>query len=72
LQAYLKQHAIGSEVYYPLPLHLQVCFSDLGYREGAFPVSERLAKESLALPVHSDLSAEEIEHVCRTIREFYS
>ncbi|HEY2011954.1 MAG TPA: DegT/DnrJ/EryC1/StrS family aminotransferase [Bryobacteraceae bacterium] len=71
LQAYLKENGIGTEVYYPLPLHLQVCFANLGYRAGAFPVSERLAKESLALPIHSELAADEIEHVCRTVKAFY-
>lgn len=72
LQAYLKENGIGTEVYYPLPLHLQACFADLGYRAGDFPVSERLANESLALPIHSDLSAGDIEHVCRTIQAFYA
>jgi dTDP-4-amino-4,6-dideoxygalactose transaminase len=72
LQAYLKNNGIGTEVYYPLPLHLQVCFAPLGYKTGDFPVSERLAKESLALPVHSELPAEDVEHVCRTLKAFYS
>jgi dTDP-4-amino-4,6-dideoxygalactose transaminase len=71
LQAYLKENGTGTEVYYPLPLHLQVCFRDLGHREGDFPVSERLAKESLALPVHSELTADEIEHICGLLKRFY-
>jgi dTDP-4-amino-4,6-dideoxygalactose transaminase len=71
LQAYLKQNGIGTEVYYPLPLHLQECFQDLGYRAGDFPVSERLATESLALPVYPELESGDIEHVCRTIQAFY-
>lgn len=72
LQAYLKEHGIGSEVYYPLPLHLQACYLDLGHRKGDFPVSEKLAEESLALPVHSDLPAEDVDYVCETIRRFYT
>jgi len=72
LQSYLKEAGIGTEVYYPLPLHLQVCFADLGYKAGDFPVSERLAQESLALPIHSELSAADIEQVCRTIQAFYA
>jgi len=72
LQAYLKEHGIGTEVYYPLPLHLQNCFADLGYKPGDFPVSERLAKESLALPIHSELSAEDLEYVCHVLRAFYA
>jgi dTDP-4-amino-4,6-dideoxygalactose transaminase len=71
LQGYLKENGIGTAVYYPLPLHLQECFVDLGYRAGDFPVSERLAKESLALPIHAELAADEIEHICATVRAFY-
>jgi len=71
LQSYLKENGIGTEVYYPLPLHLQECFAGLGYGAGDFPVSERLAKESLALPVYAELRAEEIEHVCGVVRAFY-
>jgi dTDP-4-amino-4,6-dideoxygalactose transaminase len=72
LQAYLKGRGIGSEVYYPLPLHLQPCFADLGYKKGDFPVSEKLAVESLALPVHAELAAEDIDHIADAIRAFYA
>lgn len=72
LQAYLKAQGIGTEVYYPVPMHLQKCFSHLGYRTSDFPVSERLANESLALPVYPELAPDDIEHVCRTIKTFYS
>jgi dTDP-4-amino-4,6-dideoxygalactose transaminase len=71
LQAYLKQHGIGTEVYYPLPMHLQKCFSHLGYRKGEFPVSEQMADTSLALPVYPELTADDIEYVCEAIRTFY-
>jgi len=71
LQAHLKSRGIGSEIYYPLPLHLQPCFSALGYRKGDFPVSEKLALESLALPVHSELTAEDIDFVCESVAGFY-
>ncbi|SRR5579884_1885559 len=71
LQAYLKKHGIGTEVYYPVPLHLQKCFSDLGYKAGDFPVSEKLAAEALALPVHPELSVDQIEYICSTIGKFY-
>jgi dTDP-4-amino-4,6-dideoxygalactose transaminase len=70
LQTYLKNNGIGSEVYYPLPLHLQPCYADLGYQKGDFPVSERLAGESLALPIHSELAAEDIDYICDAIRSF--
>jgi dTDP-4-amino-4,6-dideoxygalactose transaminase len=72
LQAYLKENGVGTEVYYSLPLHLQVCFQGLGYKAGDFPVTERLARESLALPVHPELGADEIEHICRMIQSFYA
>lgn len=72
LQAYLKAHGIGTEIYYPVPMHVQKCFSNLGYRAGDFPVSERLANESLALPVYPELPAEDIEYICRTLKGFYS
>jgi dTDP-4-amino-4,6-dideoxygalactose transaminase len=72
LQAYLKENGVGTEVYYPLPVHLQVCFQNLGYKAGDFPVSERLAKESLALPVHGEVPADDIEHICRLLQAFYA
>jgi len=72
LQAHLKKEGIGSEVYYPLPLHLQPCYSDLGYEKGDFPVSEKLAESSLALPIHAELAAEDIDYICDSIRSFYA
>jgi dTDP-4-amino-4,6-dideoxygalactose transaminase len=72
LQAHLKKQGIGSEVYYPLPLHMQPCYAVLGYKQGDFPVSEKLASESLALPVHAEIVAEDIDYVCDMIRDFYA
>jgi len=72
LQNYLKDHGIGSEVYYPLPLHLQHCYAFLGHKAGDFPISEKLAAESLALPIHSELGEDDIEYVCQTVKGFYS
>lgn len=72
LKAHLKQQGIGSEVYYPLPLHLQPCYADLGYQKGDFPVSEKSAAESLALPVHAEIAAEDIDHIADVIRSFYA
>jgi dTDP-4-amino-4,6-dideoxygalactose transaminase len=72
LQTFLKQNGIGTEVYYPLPMHTQTCFAHLGYKAGDFPVSERLAKQSLALPVYPELERDDIEYVCQTMKQFYS
>jgi dTDP-4-amino-4,6-dideoxygalactose transaminase len=71
LQRFLKDRGIGSEVYYPLPMHIQACFAHLGYRAGDFPISERLANTSLALPVYPELPAEDIAYVCAAVKEFY-
>lgn len=71
LRAHLAENGIGTEVYYPLPLHLQECFAHLGYGRGDFPVSERIAEVSLALPVYPELSMDNLEYVARTIRAFY-
>jgi len=72
LRAHLKKQGIGSEIYYPLPLHLQPCYAGLGYKLGDFPVSEKLASESLALPVHAEIAAEDIDYVCDAIGDFYA
>jgi len=66
----LSERGIQTAIYYPLPLHLQRCFGDLGYKEGDFPVTESLSKRSLALPMFPELSDEEIEEVVRTMELF--
>jgi dTDP-4-amino-4,6-dideoxygalactose transaminase len=71
LQAHLKAKGIGSNVYYPLPMHLQPCFAYLGYKEGQFPESERAAKEVLSLPVYPELTTAHLDEVIAAIRGFY-
>jgi dTDP-4-amino-4,6-dideoxygalactose transaminase len=70
LREYLRVHGVASEIYYPLPLHCQVCFRDLGYKEGDFPASEHAAREVLALPVYPGLSAGDIGYIAGLLQEF--
>ncbi len=72
LRAYLTDRGIGSEVYYPLPLHLQGSLQYLGYRAGDFPVAEKAATEVLALPIYPELREDEVEIVVDAIRAFYA
>jgi dTDP-4-amino-4,6-dideoxygalactose transaminase len=72
LRVHLATAGVGSEVYYPVPLHRQKCFASLGYAEGAFPESERAAAETLALPIYPELSREQLQYVVDTIAGFYA
>jgi len=71
LKAHLDARGIGTEIYYPVPFHLQECFRDLGYRPGAFPVAEAQAKDSLALPIYPELAEAQQAAVVNAIRTFY-
>jgi len=71
LIAYLKQHDIGAEIYYPVPFHLQDCFSYLGYKLGVFPESERAARETLAIPIYPELNLDQQQQVVEAISDFF-
>jgi dTDP-4-amino-4,6-dideoxygalactose transaminase len=68
LRAYLAEKGIGTAVYYPIPLHLQPCFADLGYREGSLPIAEAAARECLSIPVYPELTEEQQGFVVDSIR----
>jgi dTDP-4-amino-4,6-dideoxygalactose transaminase len=71
LQAYLKTKGIGTEVYYPVPLHRQECLKYLGYQEGDFPEAERACRELLALPVYPEVNEDQQHHVVQTVKEWF-
>lgn len=72
LQAYLKEQGVATMIYYPLPLHVQPVFSDLGYKEGDLPLAEKAAKEALSLPMFPELKEEQQDYVVEKIVEFFN
>jgi len=72
LRRYLAEKGIATAIYYPLPLHLQSCFKDLGYKPGDFPEAERASRETLSLPIYPELTEEQKEYIVSTIREYFS
>jgi dTDP-4-amino-4,6-dideoxygalactose transaminase len=72
LQAYLKEQGVATMVYYPLPLHVQPVFKELGFKEGDLPVAEKIAKEALSLPMFPELKLDQQEYVVSKIAEFFN
>ncbi len=70
LRKFLTENEIGTEIYYPVPFHMQECFADLGYKQGDFPVSELCAKDTIALPIYPELTTDQIEFTVQTIKKF--
>ena len=72
LRDFLGRSEIGTEVYYPVPLHIQECFTDLGYKKGDMPESETAADDTLALPIYPELTPDMQEYVVDSIARFYT
>ncbi len=72
LREHLKGRGIGTEIHYPVPLHLQPCYAHLGYREGQFPVSERACREVLSLPLYPELTLGAVDEICAAIEGFFA
>ncbi|PKP62054.1 transcriptional regulator [Candidatus Atribacteria bacterium HGW-Atribacteria-1] len=72
LQEFLKENDIGTNIYYPLCLHLQECFKYLGYKDGDFPIAEEASKKVLALPMYPELTEDKQEYVVNKISKFYN
>ncbi len=71
LRAFLSDRKVGSEIYYPVPLHMQECFAGWGYQPGDYPASEAAAAQTVAIPIYPDLTEAQIQTVANTIAEFY-
>lgn len=72
LAKYLNENGISTGLHYPIPLHIQPCFKELGYKKGDFPITEKLAETGLSLPMFPELTDEQIDYVCSKIKAFFA
>jgi dTDP-4-amino-4,6-dideoxygalactose transaminase len=72
LVPYLAENGVPSIIHYPIPVHLQKAYEFLSYREGAFPVTEKLCRQVVSLPMYPEMPEDHIDYVCDTIRRFLS
>jgi dTDP-4-amino-4,6-dideoxygalactose transaminase len=71
LKEYLDANGVGCALHYPLPLHLQKCYANLGHQPGDFPVAEKAARECLSLPIYPELTDAQIQRVVEVIEDFF-
>jgi dTDP-4-amino-4,6-dideoxygalactose transaminase len=71
LKKYLEANGVGCGLHYPVPLHLQKCYAQLGYKEGNFPVAEKTARDCLSLPIYPEMTEEQIQRVVEVVQEFF-
>jgi dTDP-4-amino-4,6-dideoxygalactose transaminase len=72
LQAHLNQRGIATVIHYPVPIHMQPAYADLGYGRGTFPITERLSEEILSLPMYAELTAEQQDYVIAAVKDFFA
>ena len=70
LEQRLREKGIGTNKHYPIPMHLQECYRDLGFREGAYPVAEEISRTELSLPMYYGMTGEEIQYVIDAVNSF--
>jgi len=68
----LRKNDIGCAVYYPKPLHIQECFSKLGYKKGDMPIAEKISQKVISIPIFSEITTEQQDYVIEKIKEFYA
>ena len=72
LEAYLKERGVPSMIYYPLPIHAQKAFHNLGYKAGDFPVAEGLCDNVISLPIHTEMDKEQQQYIVETVKSFFA